>query len=161
MHNRSVLSWRELSNREPDLVSAGRSLLYQYGVGLAFLGTVRPDGGPRLHPMCPLISDDGLFAFLIPSPKRDDLHRDPRYAMHSFPAEANEDAIYLMGDARPLSDARLREELAGQFLREREMTDLPGFDEHELFEFHVARCLHTVSTGHGDPAPKHFVWKAP
>jgi hypothetical protein len=29
-----------------------QSLLYQFGVGLAFLSTVRPDGGPRLHPLC-------------------------------------------------------------------------------------------------------------
>jgi hypothetical protein len=25
-------------------------------VGLAFVATVRPDGGPRVHPMCPVIT---------------------------------------------------------------------------------------------------------
>ncbi|HEY5859818.1 MAG TPA: hypothetical protein VIX62_05995, partial [Actinomycetota bacterium] len=68
------LDWREFSALRPDLADAGKQLLYQFGVGLAFLGTVRADGGPRLHPFCPVI-DDGLFAFIVPSPKRDDLHR--------------------------------------------------------------------------------------
>jgi hypothetical protein len=35
----------------PDLADASRALLYQFGVGLAFLSTVRPDGGPRVHPV--------------------------------------------------------------------------------------------------------------
>ncbi|MBA3553115.1 MAG: pyridoxamine 5'-phosphate oxidase family protein [Actinobacteria bacterium] len=136
--------------------------MYQYGVGLAFLATVRGDGGPRVHPMCPLIADDGLFAFLIPSPKREDLHRDPRYAMHSFAAEHNEDAFYLTGKARSVDDAGARRRLQDQFLRERGLPDPPdGFDEQELFEFTIERCLHTVTAGHGDPHPRHIPWRAP
>ena len=50
-----MLTWSEFAAREPELAASGRSLLYQYGVGLAFLGTVRRDGGPRLHPMCPIM----------------------------------------------------------------------------------------------------------
>jgi hypothetical protein len=48
-----VLSWAEFAHARPDLGDADRRLLYQFGVGLAFLATVRADGGPRLHPMCP------------------------------------------------------------------------------------------------------------
>ena len=162
MQNLSMLSWRELASQEPVLAEACRALLYQYGVGLAFLGTVRPDGGPRVHPMCPLIDDRGLFAFLIPSPKRDDLYRDPRYAMHSFPCEDNEDAIYLTGIAVGAPDHALRGQMAELFFRERDWAGPPpGFEEHELFEFKIERCLHTVSTGHGDPNPTHHVWRAP
>jgi hypothetical protein len=157
-----MLKWREFASEEPEFAAAGRSLFYQYGVGLAFLATVRTDGGPRVHPMCPLINDRGLFAFLIPSPKRDDLHRDPRYAMHSFPAEANEDAIYLIGSALTVSDGRLRQELVDQFLSERHFSaGQMSFDNQELFEFGIERCLHTISTGHGDPDPTHIVWRAP
>jgi hypothetical protein len=159
-HNRGMLSWKGFTSDEPALAEACRALFYQYGVGLAFLGTVRPDGGPRLHPMCPLISDKGLFAFLIPSPKRDDLHRDPRYALHSFPCEENEDAVYLMGTAASVKDRELRDELATQFFRERDLDGLSGFDDHELFEFSIERCLRTTSTGHGDPAPRHEVWRS-
>src|SRR6266704_3965772 len=47
--------------RRPDFADAGRALLYQFGVGLAFLATVRRDGGPRVHPVCPLICHGGLL----------------------------------------------------------------------------------------------------
>jgi hypothetical protein len=79
--------WAEFATFRPDLAEARRQLLYQFGVGLAFLATVRPDGGPRVHPMCPLLTDEALYGFIVPSPKRADLHRDGRYAIHSFPAE--------------------------------------------------------------------------
>ena len=65
-----MVSWGELREMRPELVEAGRARFYQFGVGLAFLATVRPDGGPRLHPVCPVIDGDGLYALLIPSPKR-------------------------------------------------------------------------------------------
>lgn len=96
--------WREFTRIRPDLAEAGKSLLYQYGVGLAFLGTSRPDGGPRVHPMCPLVTEGSLLAFIVPSPKRDDLIRDGRYALHSFPAEDNEDAFYVTGRAEVVTD---------------------------------------------------------
>ncbi|MDP9343152.1 MAG: pyridoxamine 5'-phosphate oxidase family protein [Actinomycetota bacterium] len=131
-------------------------------MGLAFLGTVRADGGPRAHPMCPIILEEGLFAFLVPSPKRDDLRRDPRYAMHSFPAETNEDAFYVTGEAWPVADERLRGELEATFLRERQWESAPpGLEVQQVFEFGVDRCLHTTTTGHGDPHPSHVVWRAP
>jgi hypothetical protein len=101
------LSWSEFGRQRPDLAEAGRALFYQVGVGLAFLSTVRADGGPRLHPMCPLIVGGALVAHIIPSAKRDDLHRDGRYAMHSFPCDDNEDAFYITGRAALVGDASL------------------------------------------------------
>ena len=98
-----MVSWGNFRTVRPDLEAAGRERFYQFGVGLAFLATVRPDGGPRLHPMCPVIDGDELYAFLIPSPKRSDLHRDGRYAMHSFPADDNEDAFSIRGSATAAS----------------------------------------------------------
>jgi len=86
-------TWDRFRQVRPDLAEAGRSLFYQHGVGLAFVATVRPDGGPRVHPMCPVITEDGLFAFIIPSPKRAALIRDGRFAMHTFPCPQNEDAF--------------------------------------------------------------------
>ena len=161
-HPSSVLTWSRFVEAEPELASACRAMIYQYGVGLAFLATVRADGGPRLHPMCPLIAESGLFAFLIPSPKRDDLHRDGRYAMHSFPADENEDAFSLSGVAEPVTDRGLRGELQNQFLDERGLDGPPrGFEEQELFVFRMERCLSTMTTGHGDPEPRHRIWKAP
>jgi hypothetical protein len=99
-----MLTWAQFAHARPDLAEAGRRLMYQFGVGLAFLATVRADGAPRLHPICPLLTDQALLGFLQPSPKRHDLHRDGRYALHAFPSEANEDAFYLCGP-RPAAAA--------------------------------------------------------
>ncbi|MFI5392762.1 MAG: hypothetical protein ACHQY1_03435 [Myxococcota bacterium] len=129
-------------------------------MGLAFLGTVRADGGPRLHPFCPLI-DDGLYAFIVPSPKRDDLHRDGRYAMHSFPADENEDAFALAGTVTLTEDRALRGRLEARYRDERDLVDIAPLEDQELFEFVIDRCLLTRSTGHGDPAPVHLVWTSP
>ncbi len=55
-------------------IRRGRSLLNQFSVGLAFLATVRKDGALRLHPVCPVLSDDRLFVLITPeSPKCRDL----------------------------------------------------------------------------------------
>lgn len=157
-----VLTWGEFKHARPELAEAGRALMYQFGVGLAFLGTVRSDGGPRVHPMCPLIAEDGLFVLLVPSPKRDDLHKDGRYAMHCFPPDENEDAFYLTGRAWAVEDRGVEGDLRAQFLAERHMDAPPaGFADHEPFEFGIERCLYTVTKGHGDPSPRHEVWHAP
>jgi hypothetical protein len=158
-----VISWMDFKAQQPELARQGADLLYHYGVGLAFLGTVRADGGPRLHPMCPLLADAGLYAFIIPSPKQQDLHRDGRYAMHSFPLEDNEDAFYLTGAARHVPDSQIRARLAQQFADERSEPDSavpPPGEEQQLFEFHVQAALVTRTTGHGDPDPQHTSWRA-
>ncbi|MDH4111766.1 MAG: pyridoxamine 5'-phosphate oxidase family protein [Actinomycetota bacterium] len=141
---------------------AGEVLLYQYGVGLGFLATVRPDGGPRVHPICPLIHDGGLFAFLVPSPKRTDLLRDGRFSLHSFPVEENEDAFYMTGTAEPVDDERVREALVARFLEERPGLSQAAADlgDQLLFEFRVSTCLLTRTDGHGEPSPAHTVWVA-
>lgn len=143
------------------MAEAGKALLYEVGVGLGYLATVRSDGAPRLHPMCPIIDDDGLYAFIVPSPKQNDLHRDGRYALHSVPREADEDAFYLTGRARHLDDVVLRDRLGAQFAVERSALQVsaPG-PEQRLFEFMIGTAMLTRTVGHGDPAPSHTIWHA-
>ena len=143
------------------MAAGGQALLYDVGVGLGYLATVRSDGGPRVHPMCPVIADDGLFAFIVPGPKQRDLHRDGRYALHSFPLETNEDAFYLTGLVQAVNDEKQRERLGEQFAAERAAFNVPapGAEQH-LFEFLIETALLTRTTGHGDPAPVHTVWHA-
>jgi hypothetical protein len=155
------LSWAQFAVARPDLAEAGQDLLYQFGVGLAFLSTVRRDGGPRLHPICPLLVQGRLLGHLIPSAKRDDLHRDPRYALHSFPTDENEDAFYVTGRAEPIADEALVKAATAQFLTERELyAEPPGFSDGEFFEFRLGRCLCTTTKGHGDWNPQHETWAA-
>ncbi|WP_433530780.1 pyridoxamine 5'-phosphate oxidase family protein [Micromonospora sp. CA-263727] len=99
-----MASWSDFAADEPRLADGIRLLLQQYGPGFGYLATVRADGGPRVHPVSPVITDDGLYCFVINSPKRRDLERDGRYALHSFPAEESDDEAYVAGQARPVTD---------------------------------------------------------
>jgi hypothetical protein len=145
-----MATWGEFEQSQPDLAAAGRTLLYQFGVGLAFLATVRGDGGPRVHPVCPLIHQGGMYAFIVPGPKQADLHRDGRYSLHSFPCEDNEDAFYCTGLVRAVDDPATRGALAGLFVAERSALGVPspGPDDH-LFSFGIRSCLLTSTAGHG------------
>ncbi|MEU5563018.1 pyridoxamine 5'-phosphate oxidase family protein [Micromonospora musae] len=99
-----MASWSEFAADEPRLADGIRVLMQQYGPGFGYLATVRADGGPRVHPVSPVITDEGLFCFIIDSPKRRDLERDGRYALHSFPPEESDDEAYVAGRARPVTD---------------------------------------------------------
>jgi hypothetical protein len=107
-----MASWSEFVAAEPHLASAVRALLQQYGPGMGYLATIRADGGPRVHPVSPVITDDGLFCFIVDSPKRQDLERDGRYALHSYPPEDSDDEAYLSGYAEPVRDTALVDRLA-------------------------------------------------
>lgn len=156
-----MATWRDLESSDPAMAEAGRALLYQVGVGLAFLGTVRKDGVARLHPVCPLLTDDRMFVFVIPSGKRDDLLRDGRYALHSFPCDDNEDAFGITGSARLVEDEARRRELGDQFAAERASLGSPQpAPEDLLFELSIDSCFVTRTTGHGDPNPQHQHWRA-
>jgi len=153
---------KEFAAARPDLADGGERLLYQFGtVGLGFLGTVRKDGGPRVHPMCPVLFGDGLYAFIEPGPKRFDLIRDGRYALHCFPPVSNEDAFYVTGRAQRITDGALIEAVHAKFWKERDQ-DEPPEQAHTLalFEFLIDRVLLTRTKGHGDWNPQHTIWSA-
>ena len=143
-----MATWSEFRSQRPDLAVIGRDLFYEYGgVGLGFLATVRRDGGPRVHPICPILNDDGLFGLIIPGPKLNDLRRDRRYALHSetLAPPRHDDGFYVTGTAIEVADPAIRDRVSAQFLAERNVTELPGLDEQALFEFIIDRCLLTLT----------------
>src|SRR3954465_13720297 len=108
-----MASWSDFAAADPSLAAAIRALLEQYGPGMAYLATIRPDGGPRIHPVSPVITDQRLYCFIVASPKRGDLERDGRYALHSYPPEESDDEAYLTGRAVPVHDRAVIARLAG------------------------------------------------
>lgn len=107
-----MASWSDFAAAEPELAAAIRALLQQYGPGMGYLATMRADGGPRIHPVSPVVTDYGLFCFVIDSPKRRDLERDGRYALHSYPPEESDDEAYVTGRAIPVQDQAIVKRLA-------------------------------------------------
>jgi Pyridoxamine 5'-phosphate oxidase len=133
-----MVTWKEFAAAEPDLADVGRSLLFQFKVGLAFLATVRRDGAPRLHPVCPVLSDDRLFVLIIPtSPKRHDLRRDGRYALQTFPQpKPGSDEFSIAGKAVGVDDPAVR----AAILRDaKHMADASEI----AFELWIEHVMHT------------------
>lgn len=64
-----MANWKSFANAAPEMAAKGRDFFYDVGVGMGFLGTVRRDGGPRVHPICPILTDVSLFALIVPGPK--------------------------------------------------------------------------------------------
>ena len=108
-----MATWSDFAAAEPSLAAGIRALIQQYGPGMGYLATVRADGGPRVHPVSPVLTDDGLYCFIVNSPKRRDLERDGRYALHSYPPEESDDEAYLTGRAVPVHDRAVIARLAG------------------------------------------------
>jgi hypothetical protein len=116
-----MASWSDFVAADPSLAAGVRALLQQYGPGMAYLATVRADGSPRVHPVSPVITDEGLYCFIVSSPKRRDLDRDGRYALHSYPPEENDDEAYLTGRAIRVRNQRVIADLADALRASREV----------------------------------------
>src|SRR5258708_17948690 len=102
-----MATWNQFETDAPDIAAAGKQLLLQRGVGLAFLATLRKDGAPRLHPICPTVVDGHLYALIGPTPKRNDLRRDARYALHTVPPVEGDDECLVMRRATFIDSAAL------------------------------------------------------
>lgn len=139
--------WIEFESQAPELAAAGRSLIYQVGVGLGFLATIRPDGGPRLHPICLNVHAGGLYTLIVPSPKQRDLLRDGRYAVHTFPSPQADDEFYVTGRAARIQDPDLIAGVrAAQVAAGGESTG-----DELLFELLIERVLHASYKPRGTP----------
>lgn len=153
-----MVTWREFVAAQPDLAEIGRSLLFQFKVGLAFLATIREDGAPRLHPVCPVLSKDRLFVLIAPtSPKRRDLLRDARYALQSFPqSKPGSDEFYITGKAVLVDDGAERVDILGDA---RHMADA----SETAFELWIDRVMHTRWEHVLTPQMRaeHRKWRAP
>jgi hypothetical protein len=160
----SAVAWHEFLSARPDLAAIGREFFYHYGVGLGFLATVRRDGGPRVHPISPILMDDDLYALIVPGPKLRDLRSDDRYALHceTFPPPRHDDAFYIAGVASEVRDRSVWDRVAAQLLAERDTTEQwPGFEEMVLFEFRIERCLLTLTKANDTFPAGHTIWRAP
>lgn len=100
-----VVSWGDFERAAPDIAGKGRDLLYRSGDGAALLVTVRGDDPPRVHPISLRVVDGGLYAFILASPKLQDLQQDGRFALHAhFDPDAPHEFL-LRGRVGPVDGA--------------------------------------------------------
>jgi hypothetical protein len=154
-----MATWEEFERDAAEMAAAGRLLLYQYGVGLGYLATVRRDGGLRIHPICPTLVGGRLFGLIGRSPKRHDLLRDGRFALHSFPCQDRDDEFYLAGRATLREDRQIVATIRASF-RE---SGGSSSDDELLFELDIDRALLATYKPRGTPDnfPPHYTkWHA-
>ena len=153
-----MVTWKAFAVAEPALAEIGRLLLFQFSVGLGFLATVRRDGAPRLHPVCPVLSGESLYVLVTPtSPKANDLFRDGRYALQSFPQpKPGSDEFFISGKVEPVTDAAARASIL------RDATHMADASE-AVFELLVDRVMHTRWENVLTPQMRslHTKWRAP
>lgn len=107
-----MATWGEFAEARPAMAQVLVGLLEW--IPIAYLATVRRDGSPRVHPVCPIIADGRMYVAVAglgrtapapgPSPKRYDLARDGRYALHALPGK-RDDEFYVTGRARRVTEA--------------------------------------------------------
>lgn len=154
-----MATWADFERDVPRMAAAGRGLLYQFGIGLGYLATVRRDGGPRLHPICPVLLDGHLYGLIGPSPKQHDLLRDGRFALHSFPSPKVDDEFYVTGRAVKSDDAGLTGRVRTAFTA----TGSYSSGDELLFEFHLEHALLATYKPRGEPdnwPPTYTKWHA-
>jgi Pyridoxamine 5'-phosphate oxidase len=119
-----------------------------------YIGTLRKDGYPRVHPFTPFVSAGRLFAFMYAtSPKGHDLKRDGRYVIHSLVKDWNggDGEFTITGRARLVEDEKTRG-IAVQGCPYTTTAD------YVCFEFLVEECL---TNHYVDRKPQPARWKEP
>lgn len=104
-----MTSWTEFAQHAPEFAAFGEA---RFRSGVAYLGTLRADGSPRVHPVTPIIGEQ-LFLFMEPtSPKGKNLQLDPRYTLHCSVADSSGGSgeFYVRGRGTLSNDAAIREQ---------------------------------------------------
>jgi hypothetical protein len=146
-----MTSWGGVAADEPELAAFAAARLT---AAPAYLATVRESGAPRVHPVTPIFTTDGLYVFMEPtSPKGADLRERGWFALHNGVPDnsgsGGEAAV--SGTGRPVDDAAVRATVAAA-------ASYDPADRYVLFELRPSevRC-----NGYGDVTlPERRRWSA-
>jgi hypothetical protein len=157
-----VVTWAEFAAADPEMAALGLRHLQKFG--LAYLGTTRKDGSPRVNPVCPVIADGRVFvATSQTSPKRLDLLRDGRYVLHMLPGKQEEE-FWIRGVARRVTDNATRSRVVEAAAQRAESDGGPLRIKPDewLFEYDIDEAGTTVWLDFGTPEhrPRDRLWRA-
>jgi hypothetical protein len=133
-------TWREFAAAAPELAAFGAGRLQ---AAPSYLATLGADGSPRVHPVTPIFTADGLHLFMEPtSPKGRDLVDRAVFALHNgVPDNSGTGGeFWVRGHGVAVTDADVRAAVAAA-------ASYDPAERYVLFELHVdeARC-----NGYGD-----------
>jgi hypothetical protein len=147
------VTWGTFEAAAPELALEGRRLIYRGETGEVLLATVRDEQPPRIHPIWVAIVGDRLYAFILRGPKRVDLERDGRYAMHTHQDPLAPSEFSFRGRARLVTDDVERAEVAGAWYFEAD-------DSYGLFEFSIETAVLGRRATADDWPPQYTTWAA-
>ena len=130
--------WETFQAEVPELAAFVRERM---NLRVSYLGTLRPDGGPRVNPVTPWFTAGRIFIRMYPgSVKVRALERDPRYSLHSAVPddEGTGGEALLFGTAAVVEDP----ELLAKANQERSNTE-----RYVVLEFDVDEAMSTVYEG--------------
>ena len=146
-----MTSWKEFAQQAPELAAYGET---RFGSGVAYLGTLRADGGPRVHPVTPIIGEQ-LYLFMEPtSPKGKGLQRDSRYTLHCSVEDSSggQGEFYVRGHATLTDDPQVRAQAI-------EVSSYKPQERYVLFIFSVEYAFMNTYD-EGNPGPRRWQSKA-
>jgi hypothetical protein len=142
-----MTNWTEFAQQASELAAFGEA---RFRSGVAYLGTLRADGSPRVHPVTPIVGEQ-LFLFMEPtSPKGKDLQRDARYTLHCSVEDSSGGAgeFYVRGRATLTDDPLVREQAV------RASSYVPQ-DRYILFVFSIEFAFMNTYVD-GKPVPRRW-----
>jgi hypothetical protein len=148
-----MVRWAEFAVAAPDLAAEGRRLIYSRGDGEGLLATVRGDGLPRIHPVTVGIVGEGLYTFILASPKRLDLDRDGRFALHTHQDPAAPNEFMARRRARHIEPGATRDAVAAEW-------NFNVDETYALYELSVESALLGVRNGPDEWPPRYSSWTA-
>jgi hypothetical protein len=147
-----VPAWGSFAAQEPELAAFVKERLL---AAPAYLATVRKSGAPRVHPVVPVFTADGMFVFMeSTSPKAPDLDERRHYALHNGVPDSRGTGgeVWVKGEGVRVTDPAVRAAAA-------ESATYDVADRYILFQLEVdeVRC-----NGYGDvELPATQRWSAP
>jgi hypothetical protein len=146
-----MTTWGAFAAAEPELAAFVADRLL---AAPSYLATVRASGAPRVHPVTPIFTADGLHLFMEPtSPKAADLRERGWFALHNGVSDnaGTGGEASVSGTGHPVDDAAVRAMVAAAASYE------PA-DRYLLFELQPTEVRRN---GYGDvtrPEPRR--WRA-
>ncbi|MGD8417990.1 MAG: pyridoxamine 5'-phosphate oxidase family protein [Pseudomonadales bacterium] len=130
------VSWQAFAAAAPDIAAVGTSLLYRPDAGeVGILATVDGHGRPRVAPVCPIFSGEGVYLSVgAHTPKVRDLTTNGRYALHAL-VGADDLEFQIGGTARLVQEPTERAAVVAAI-------PFPSFDADDpIFELLIERAL--------------------
>jgi Pyridoxamine 5'-phosphate oxidase len=146
-----MTTWGTFAATEPELAAFVAERLQ---AAPAYLATVRASGAPRVHPVTPIFTDDGLYLFMEPtSPKGADLRERGQFALHNgVPDNAGTGGeASVSGTGHPIDDAAVRATVVAA----------AGYDPADRYVLFELRPSEVRCNAYGDVAlPERQRWRA-